>query len=421
MLIEIRFFLGTMLFGLVGCSIISSAAVANALDPQRLNVRIGRTVTIIDADSQTGLNHEMLGMIRHPDGTIFIRTQNRGILKSEDEGRTWKGLPVNFPGAHPKQTLHGLYASRNGVLWLMHQSSGGKDLFVSRSRDRGVTWKTSSIDYSNLAPGAPEDPYIFCFNDYNTFFQRPDGTMVLGIGLRYEDHGNYQQKDQSRPGFHETLIRSEDGGETWGDPTEVHPHVAETGYAVDPQNPDRILAFTRKQRMLLLGEDPVEVGKAAGVPSDTSWPWKGAILLESIDGGRSFSEVPHSYLGSYSHRGTILWTETNVVIVSSSAGRHTVDGRRLARISLDGARTWVDGTVSGTTRLNQATKFVLLKPPPTISFTSPMVQLSPNSFLVVYAYWNEEALQKYRANGKDKPWVGFRGLFFRLENAPSEL
>ena len=411
---------------LVCISACAPPAVEPKLDPARVTIKIDREVSVIDPSPETGLTHEMLGMVRHPEGKIFLRTQTQGFLTSLDRGETWARLPVDFTRAPDKQTLHGLGVSRDGRLWLMHQSPGGKDLFVSVSEDTARAWSTSSIDYANLAPGAPEQPYTFCYNDYNTFFQRPDGAMVLGVGLRYEDHADYQQEDQSRPGFHETLIRSRDGGLTWGDPTEVHQHVAETGYAVDPNDPDRILAVTRKQRPPLRGQDAAEEEKAAGVPRGTAWPWKGALLLESTDGGRSFREVPSSYLGYYSHRATILWTQDDTVVVASGVGQK--DGRRVVRISLDGGRSWVDGTPSGTRLLNQSKMFVLLSPPPTVSFTAPMLELSPNHFLTVYAYWEEESLKRYYEDPKspcvqgnqpgDCPWLGIRALFWHLENAP---
>ena len=279
------------LLALIGCAPTPSQ---EGLDPERVTVKIDKQVSVIEPSKETGLTHEMLGMVRHPEGKIFLRTQTQGFLTSLDRGETWARLPVDFTQAPDKQTLHGLGVSRDGRLWLMHQSPGGKDLFVSVSEDTARAWSTSSIDYANLAPGAPEQPYTFCYNDYNTFFQRPDGAMVLGVGLRYEDHADYQQEDQSRPGFHETLIRSRDGGMTWGDPTEVHQHVAETGYAVDPNDPDHILAVTRKQRPPLRGQDAAAEEKAAGVPQGTAWPWKGALLLESTDGGRSapFAKCP---------------------------------------------------------------------------------------------------------------------------------
>ena len=90
--------------------------------------------------------------MRHPEGKIFLRTQTQGFLTSLDRGETWARLPVDFTRPPDKQTLHGLGVSRDGRLWLMHQSPGGKDLFVSVSEDTARAWSTSSIDYANLAP-----------------------------------------------------------------------------------------------------------------------------------------------------------------------------------------------------------------------------------------------------------------------------
>ena len=375
----------------------------------RAQIEIENRTTIVTPDSGLNLERAMLSVVRHPDGSILVCPQTVPVLlRSTDLGQSWGRIEVKLSHAPPNQIYHGIGVSRDGRVWLMHQSTTGRDLFVSVSREKSgsqLSWETTQIDYSRLAPN-PDDPYTFCFNDYNSFFQRPDGTMVLGVGLRYEDHRDYQQEDQSRPGFHETLIRSRDGGKTWGDPTEVHPNVAETSYAVDPHKPDRVLAFTRKQRPLLRGEDAETVAREAGVTPDISWPWKGAIMLESNDGGRSFKEVPDSYLGYYSHRGTMLWTENNVVVAP-----HTSPGNRnyhlVVNISLDGGRTWVDGTPTGTRAMNRAQDFMLTPNPPGFAFTTGTVELSPNRFLTVHAQGSQT-------------FCSLKGVFWRLRTPASD-
>ena len=389
--------------------LVESPAFSTGLVDRRASIEIEARTTISPADSGLNLKRAMLSMERHPDGSILVCPQTVPVLfRSTNLGKSWTRIDVRLSDALPKQVFHGIGISRDGRVWLMHQSIGGRDLFVSVSRERSgaqLSWDTAQIDYTRLAPN-PEDPYHFCFNDYNSFFQRPDSTMVLGVGLRYDNHDDYQQEDQSRPGFHETLIRSRDGGKTWGDPTEVHPHVAETSYAVDPHNPHRILAFTRKQRPLLRGEDAETVAREAGVTPDISWPWKGAILLESVDGGRSFKEVPDSYLGYYSHRGAMRWTENNVVVAV-----HTSRGHRsynlVANVSLDGGRTWVDGTRSGTPAMNRAQDFMITPHPPGFSFTTPTVELSPNRFLTAHAQNSQTSLS-------------LKGVFWRLKTPASE-
>ena len=356
---------------------------------------------------ESGLERSMLGMVTHPDGSIYLNTQTQQRLyKSTDQGRSWTRLPVNLPEAPPDQVQHGLFVSRDGRLWLMHQSPGGKDLFVSVSSDSGSTWKTTSIDFGQFSPGGSEDPYVLCANDYNTFFQEADGTVVLGVGLRYADHRDYQQEDRSRTGFHETLIRSRDEGASWGDPTEVHQHVAETGYAVDPNDSMRVLAMTRIQRPPFPGEDVAAMSKRSGAPPGASAIYKQGILLESSDGGRTFQEVPGSLNEYYGHRGTILWTPRNVVVITHQGGvpgKSAPDGTVLARVSLDGGRTWVNETESGTPSMADSTRFLLVPQPPGHSYTAPTVELEPDHFLTVY-------------NTRHPGWESraVKGVFWRL-------
>lgn len=377
-------------------------AGSRAVSDQRVTVTIEDETTIVPAAGE--FERAMMSMVRHPDGSIYLNTQTQGVLyQSTDEGATWKTMEVNLPDVAGPQAQHGLGVSGDGRLWLMHQSQGRlDDLFVSVSDDGGTRWTTTPIDFAGLAPGAPDDPFDLCANDFNTFFERPDGTMLLGVGLRYDDWKEYGQQDQSRPGFHETLIRSTDGGRTWGDPTEVHAHVAETQYAVNPRNPDHILAMTRIQRMMLRGETEKSLTRDLGhPPPNLSWPYKGAILLESTDGGRSFAEVPDSYLGYYSHRGSMLWTEDDIIVAPHTA-RGPTDYRLVVNISLDGGRTWVDGTPEGTGRFNAAQDFVLVPSPPGFSFMTPTVQLGRDRFLTTYYHGQERSV---------------KGLFWRIRRS----
>ena len=274
-------------------------------------------------------------------------------------------------------------------------------------------------------------------NDYNTFIEQPDGTLMFSVGLRY-DRGYYKDPEHLMEGLMrpdvdvggEFMFRSTDGGKTWGDATLVHPHVTEVGHALGPNNPDRILSMTRTQRTLLAGEDREATIKKTGCPPDTPSDepviYKNGLLLESTDGGRTFHETPGGLTDYLGHRATILWASNNVVVVSSAAGNR--ENKRVMRISPDGGKTWVDGTKAGTLLLNQSTKFVFQTAPPTVSFTAPMIELSPNHFLTVYAYWEDESLKRYYQAPKnpcpqgdqpgDCPWLGIRALFWHLENLP---
>ena len=80
--------------------------------------------------------------------------------------------------------------------------------------------------------------------------------------------------------------------------------------------------------------------------------------------------------GYYSHRAAILWTGNNVVLVT----HQNMEGALLARISLDGGKTWLDGTTSGAPSLSNAKGFVMTDDH---SFPAPTVELSVDHFLTV--------------------------------------
>ena len=152
--------------------------------------------------------------------------------------------------------------------------------------------------------------------------------------------------------------------------------------------------MSRKQRQMVLGEPPVP----PEANPDVAWVYKGSLLLESNDGGRTFQEVPNSYNGYYSHRGGIVWTDRNVVVATHNADTYA-NNDTVASISLDGGQTWADGTAAGTASMNQSTKFVLL---PGIGLSTTM-EVSPNTFLTAYAQGG-----------------GIAGTFWHLQDGSSE-
>jgi hypothetical protein len=231
---------------------------------------------------------------------------------------------------------------------------------------------------------------------------------LLVVVLAHDDYEDYIGCRQTRS--HNVMIRSIDAGKTWGHPTVVHQHGAEGDYALDPNDPDHILGVFRKQQPLLKGEDRETVEKRVGLwgtrYSGTPNPWKGSILLESMDGGRTFREVPNSYVGYYSHRGSILWTDGNIVLVSHRTG-YTHDRvppiqERCTRISLDGGKTWVDGTREGSPYMDRSTRFKEI-----IGCTT--VELEPNYFFTAYKVMAEPT--------GNRSLGSVEGYFWRLEKA----
>lgn len=375
-----------VLLGLIAVVGAAGAGCRPRVEDHRVRVEIEGEVQIVPPGS--GQGRGMLGIVRHPDGSIFVNTQTRGLVRSTDNGRTWKAIEA--------ENAFALGVTRDGRLWLAGPRAQDA-ITVSYSADRGRSWKAAPVDGAAVAPSSKQ-PYDWVGDDYNTFLESPDGTLMLGVGARYLPW-YYQDSDLMQDGLVRPdadigglfLIRSTDGGASWGDPTLMHPFVCEVGLAADPFNPNHLLAMTRIQRPLLAGEDRQstleKTGSPADVPSHEPSIYKNGLLLESHDRGRTFSEVPGSLTGYYEHRGTILWTGNNVVVVTHQAGNWSPSyGALYARISLDGGKTWADGSPSGTTRMNQSTRFELVPKPPGHSFTAPTLELSRDRFLTPYLH-----------------------------------
>jgi hypothetical protein len=390
-----------------------AAVPARAAGPESVAIRIEGDIVVAGADSGACSQN----VARGPDGTLWLNstTTRPGLFRSTDNGATWTPQAIDLPAAPPGQYIAGLLAGRDGRLWIVHQSppapAGGpqdaaRPAFVSTSDDRGRTWATRRIDPSGFAPGGPADPYVsidiaWC---HPNFVERPDGTVMFSASMRYPEWDDYLARDPSRPGIRDVMIRTRDGGRTWGDPTIVHQHATETAYAVDPRDPDHILAATRIQRKALPGEDPVAVLRGTAVPYPPGgFVYKNGLLLESRDGGRTFAELPGGLVGFASYRWCALWTRENRIILTNIAGRdpgaEKVDQDHVARISPDGGRRWLDGTPVGAARFDRARKFPIVPAHPDTGKADhysdcvpATVQLAPDRFLTFYRYKRDRVL-----------------------------
>ena len=362
----------------------------------RVEVEIDKTVVI--APPGSGESREMMSMVRHPDGSIFLNAQSV-LFKSRDNGQTWAPVPVKFTDVPSGQVQIGIGVTRGGRLLMVHQDSGtvgnlyGQSLYVSYSDDSGKTWQKSPFDFSKVPPGIPN--MMFHEDGVRTFIEQPDGTLMFTTTItpspdyvkKYPPKSppeppNYQYGGKEGDLFSDIVFRSTDGGLTWGDPTQVYPDLNphESALAIDPHDPDHILIMTRIQRDVRPDEDAAKMMRETGNPLPE---YKQGALFESTDGGRTFQLAKGGMTLWYGHRGTICWSPSNVVVVTHTSGGSR-EGSRAARISLNGGETWVDGTKAGTPFMNKSTNFVLA---PRVGFASPTIELSKNRFLTAaYLY-----------------------------------
>jgi len=149
--------------------------------------------------------------------------------------------------------------------------------------------------------------------------------------------------------------------------------------------PMDVMSTTATGERLLLGSDSLGRDMLSRLIYGTRTTL--VISISSVLMATILAIILGSLTGYYEHRGTILWTGDNVVVVTHQAGNQSPRwGALFARISLDGGKTWADGSPSGTPRMNQSTRFELVPKPPGHSFTAPTLELSRNRFLTPYLH-----------------------------------
>ena len=357
------------------------------------------------------LVRSMMSMARHPDDSIYLNTQSGPLYRSMDDGQTWTAIPIATPDLGP-QVYHGMGIARDGRLFLSHSSDRqypdglyGQDLYVSHSADEGATWTRSATDFSAVPPGIPN----LCFHEdgNRTFVELDDGTTMFTTTIvpsapyaeKYPASRDEAYGGQPGDLFSDVIFRSDDGGETWGDATQVNPTMNphESNLALDPGEPRRLLLMTRCQSGMKEGREGEELMARTGNPVPML---KQGVLFESTDAGRSWSEV--GFTNYYGHRGNVYFAPSKAVVVTHNGGFQ--DSSVVARVSLDGGRTWQDGSLDGTAILGDAEKFVLAPHPPGHSFTTPTIEVAPSHFFTVYGWYPADSEQ-----------LIVNGLFWHLE------
>lgn len=221
-----------------------------------------------------------------------------GVYKSTDMGKTWTHLGLEDTRHIGQVRVHPYNPDVVYVAALGHAHGPNKERGVYRSRDGGKTWE--NILFKSEKAGAidlamdPTNPRIL----YASFWEakRLPHTLISGG----EDSGMY---------------KSTDGGDTWteitrnrGLPTGL---IGKVGLAVSPAKPERVWAIVEAEDGALFrsddsGESWQRLSEQGGIrarawyymhiiadPQDAETLWALNVQAwKSIDGGRSFFEVP---------------------------------------------------------------------------------------------------------------------------------
>ncbi len=296
-----------------------------------------------------------------PEGEILlIDSFQKMMARSSDGGLTWS-QPVALPApVSGMRSLGALGALRDGTLLIAGQSGSLFDTerrdpaepgppidgCVSRSTDGGQTWSEpfllDRMGYHNLEPAS-----------HLRIVELTDGTILLSVaGNRKRTLRKFFYDDDTqvppsgslvRPQWtchDQWVLRSRDGGRTWGDPSLVAPWGCETNFVELPSG--KIIAAIRYQReWAVAGDDPRVI--AASRP-DVDPDFCCTIIIdtfisESTDGGYTWSE-PRKASRYAEHPADIvrLADGTLVLIMGHKSQPHgpTVVWSR------DEGRTWSD-------------------------------------------------------------------------------
>lgn len=242
------------------------------------------------------------------------------VIRSRDRGLTWTAPGVVADSAADDRNP-ALGASSRGTLILAYYQVFSYDaqgryvpregstsvwncqVKITRSHDSGLTWEE---------PYVLTDPHLRTGSAYGKIVQLGD-TLILPIYNRAIPELGAVNPD---PPYFECsyIIRSQDDGLTWGEPSLVSVEAGETALLALPGG--ELLAVTRRQAY------------------DRSL-WS----LRSADGGVTWSE-PVQVTGAMQHPGDLLLLKNGDILLTYGNRNHPpcrVEGR----VSSDGGRSWL--------------------------------------------------------------------------------
>jgi hypothetical protein len=225
-----------------------------------------------------------------------------------------------------------------------------KEMFMSRSTDLGKTWETKKLEV-DISPCK----YMFAWN--GDMIQIDDGTVLHTIDTRvgndevHDDDGNELPPQLTKT--HLYVIRSNDGGRTWGEKSLLPGYGGEAHLL--QLSSGKVMACVRKQRsvrmpgdpanpldfMKRFGYDPIVSGGVVEVGQSTTWI-KNMFVSESYD--RGYTWVNEQQVSGFLQcSGDMSYLEDGTLVLQylhRYNGGPAADISIRARVSYDDGKTW---------------------------------------------------------------------------------
>jgi len=289
--------------------ILASAPAAHAVEPDQLD---GMQARFIGGSIPGGRALALAADQANPD-TLYVGGATSGVWKTVNGGITWKPL-FDEQDTSSIGTIT-VYQPDPGIVWV--GTGEGKPRYgtgvgtgVFKSTDAGETWQKMGLADSERIQRIhihPEDPDI---------------VWVAAVGPAYQD------------GEERGVFKTTDGGASWRRVLFTNPGSGAADLALDPSDPDRLLAamweFRRKPwdfnsggpgSGLFLSEAAARAGRNSGLPTDSRKANSAVSVWPSIRPTRCVS-------GPRSKRKTVRSTVQTMADAAGACSMTT--GRSLA-------------------------------------------------------------------------------------------